>query len=298
MDILAQFEAHLKARDRSPATVRGYLADLRQFDKWIGKNRGLKDTRTADIQGYRQHMLEAGKSANTINRRLASLAAFGHWGANTARIFDENPALYVSGVDNQVLAPRWLDDEQRKQFLKVIKEEVQDSRERYPRLWLIRLRDSVMVHTLLNTGLRVGELCALRLDDLTISERKGSVLVRAGKGRKQRSVPLQVEMRKQLAEWLEVRPSVETDHVFIGQRGEAVTARVVQRVVARYAEAAGLEDVTPHSLRHTFGRMLLDNGASLLQVSMLMGHKNLNSTARYLQPAERELQEVVDLLAG
>jgi integrase/recombinase XerC len=70
----------------------------------------------------------------------------------------------------------------------------------------------------------------------------------------------------------------------------------VQRLVERYSELAGLEDVTPHSLRHTYARGLLDSGAQLQEVALLMGHSSLDSTARYVQPGENELQAVVDRL--
>ena len=81
---------------------------------------------------------------------------------------------------------------------------------------------------LLNMGLRVGELCDLRLSDLTLSERKGTVLVRRGKGRKQRIVMLMKETRQDLAEWLKIRPPVESNCLFVGQSGEAIQPRLVQ----------------------------------------------------------------------
>jgi integrase/recombinase XerC len=82
--------------------------------------------------------------------------------------------------------------------------------------------------------------------------------------------------------------------MFIGQRGEPVQPRIVQRIVSRYAKEAELEDVTPHTLRHTFSKSLLDSGASLVEVSKLLGHKSLDSTARYTQPSDMELQDAVE----
>lgn len=74
-----------------------------------------------------------------------------------------------------------------------------------------------------------------------------------------------------------------------------MTPRIVQRVVARYAEIAQIDHLTPHALRHSFARALIDNGASLVQVAALMGHKGLTTTARYTQPSERELEKVVEM---
>jgi len=142
----------------------------------------------------------------------------------------------------------------------------------------------------------VGELCALRLSDVSLSERKGSLLVRNGKGRKQRLVALNLDIRKMLSDWLKLRPEAKTDHLFIGQKGEPIHSRVVQRLMERYGELAGLEDVTPHTLRHTYGRGLLDSGANPFEVAKLMGHSSLDSTARYVQPSEDDLQKVVERL--
>jgi len=81
-----------------------------------------------------------------------------------------------------------------------------------------------------------------------------------------------------------------------GQVGEAVQPRIVQRVVQRYAESAEIEDLTPHVLRHTFARSLLDSGATPFEVAKLLGHSSLDSTARYTQPSEEELRNAVERL--
>lgn len=132
----------------------------------------------------------------------------------------------------------------KKRLLKVVENDLREAKERYPRLWVLRKRDAVIVNVLLLTGLRVDELCSLKLSDLTLSERKGTLLVRHGKGGKQRLVNLHIEARRQLGEWLEVRPQVESDGLFVGQTGEAIKPRLVQRLVEPYANLAGLQDVT------------------------------------------------------
>ncbi len=264
METLLNFQAYLTNRDRSPKTVHGYGSDLKQFEKWLG--RPLESMTNADVRAYRDHLFERGASANTISRHLASLASFGMWGEMRGGLFAENPALHVEQVEVSMLAPRWLTRTQKRKLLQVIEEDTRMAKEKYPRLWLLRFRDAVMVRFLLHTGLRVGELCDLRLSDLTLGERKGSALVRRGKGRKQRIVMLMNDTRKDLAEWLKVRPPVSSDCLFVGQVGEAIQPRLVQRVVQRYAEAAEIEDLTPHVLRHTFARSLLDSGATPFEV--------------------------------
>jgi site-specific recombinase XerD len=274
--------------------VHGYGSDLRQFEKWLG--RPLESMTNADVRAYRDHLFEVGASANTISRHLASLASFGMWGETRGGLFAENPALHVEQVEVSMLAPRWLTKVQKRKLLQVIEEDARMAKEKYPRLWLLRFRDAVMVRFLLHTGLRVGELCDLRLSDLTLGERKGSALVRRGKGRKQRIVMLMNDTRKDLAEWLKVRPPVSSDCLFVGQVGEAIQPRLVQRVVQRYAETAEIEDLTPHVLRHTFARSLLDSGATPFEVAKLLGHSSLDSTARYAQPSEEDLRNAVERL--
>jgi len=292
--VLNQFQTYLMNRDRSLKTVHGYGSDLKQFEKWMG--RPIEMMTNADVRAYRDYLFEKGASANTISRHLASLASFGMWGETRGGLFAENPALYIEKVELSMLAPRWLDKHQKRKLLSVIEEDARKAKERFPRLWLLRYRDAVMVRFLLNTGLRVGELCDLRISDITLGERKGSVLVRRGKGRKQRIVMLMNETRKDLAEWLKIRPRVQSDCFFIGQVGEAIQPRLVQRVVQRYAEAAEIEDLTPHVLRHTFARSLLDSGATPFEVAKLLGHSSLDSTMRYTQPSEEDLRSAVERL--
>jgi site-specific recombinase XerD len=291
---LERYRDYLQNRDRSPKTMHGYGSDLRQFEKWLG--RPLESMTNADVRAYRDHLFEVGASANTISRHLASLASFGMWGETRGGLFAENPALHVEQVEVSMLAPRWLTRTQKRKLLQVIEEDARKAKEKYPRLWLLRFRDAVMVRFLLHTGLRVGELCDLRLSDLTLGERKGSVLVRRGKGRKQRIVMLMNDTRKDLVEWLKVRPPAPSDCLFVGQVGEAIQPRLVQRVVQRYAEAAEIEDLTPHVLRHTFARSLLDSGATPFEVAKLLGHSSLDSTARYAQPSEEDLRNAVERL--
>lgn len=294
MNLIEKYRLHLVKHDRSEKTIHGYTSDLVQFERWLSE-RPLSKITEVDVRAYRDHMLKEGNSPNTINRRISSLASFGDWGMQ-AGIFKSNPAQYVKPVKTIELAPRWLNEEQKKKLLKAVENDLREAKERYPRLWILRKRDAVIIHVLLLTGLRVDELCSLKLSDLSLSERKGTLLVRHGKGGKQRIVNLHIEARKQLSEWLEVRPQVESDGLFVGQTGEGIRPRLVQRLVERYADLAGLPDVTPHSLRHTYARDLLDSGSKLQEVALLMGHSSLDSTARYVQPSEMELQQAVDRL--
>lgn len=297
MNLLTAFSDHLQSLDRSPATVRCYLIDLSVFTRWLeSQGTGMLEHMTAgDIRAYRQHLLDSAAAPQTVNRKLAAIAAFGNWAAQTGSL-PVNPALNIKSVGTVPLAPKWLDKKQRNALVQAVKDDLQKARMRYPRLWVLRLRDAVTVMVLLNTGLRVSELCALRLNDLLITERKATLTVRAGKGTKQRTLPLNKEARQMLEDWLAVRPQVKGDAVFVGQRGEKMQVRSVQNAVFRLAELAGLKDVTPHTCRHTFAKSLLDSGVSLEKVAALLGHESLDTTRLYVTPGERDLELAVGVL--
>jgi integrase/recombinase XerC len=107
-------------------------------------------------------------------------------------------------------------------------------------------------------------------------------------------VPLNNDARRAISDYLGVRPRVADDHLFIGQRGEPLRPQGVELIVERYAKQAGLEGVTPHVLRHTFAKQLLDTGTDLVAVARLLGHARLDTTARYTQPTERDLERAVE----
>jgi site-specific recombinase XerD len=157
-------------------------------------------------------------------------------------------------------------------------------------------RDLAVLQTLRHTGIRVGELTALRLADVEISERKGQLVVRFGKGSKYRVVPLNADARKALSDYLAVRPKSTSDALFLGRRSEGLSPRAVEKTVLKYAQHAGLEDVSPHTLRHTFGKQALDAGVDLVTVSRLMGHERLETTAIYTTPSAQDLEKAVEKL--
>lgn len=150
---------------------------------------------------------------------------------------------------------------------------------------------------MLHTGLRVSEVSNLRLGDISISPRKGEVIVRGGKGEKFRTVALNSNVRKALQAYLSERPCVDHDYLFIGQKGKPVRPPGIYYLIKKYAYDARIDSVSPHTLRHTFGKNLVDAGVSLDRVAMLLGHKNLDTTRIYTTPSEADLQEAVERIA-
>ncbi len=154
--------------------------------------------------------------------------------------------------------------------------------------------------TLRHSGLRVAELCDLRIGDVVTSERKGTLTVRAGKGMKQRTVPLNADVRRAIATYLDQeRPGADpSEFLFISQRTKTrLTEKAVRQVAAKYGYQAMVDDAHPHALRHSFATELLRKGVPLTAVGALLGHESLQSTARYTQPSARDLRDAVQKLA-
>jgi integrase/recombinase XerC len=145
--------------------------------------------------------------------------------------------------------------------------------------------------------LRVSEVAGLTRDDVTISERKGTIVVR-GKGSKVRTVPLNAEVRQALKNYLNQRPKVTHAALFVGQKGEPLGKQGIQYQIKMLAARAKLEDVSAHTLRHTFAKSLIDVQVSLDQVATLMGHSSLTTTARYTKPSQQDLARAVEKLGG
>lgn len=300
---LDEFQAYLLTEDRSLVTITGYLGDVRLFAKWHEEHLGealTPDALTNEaVRGYKQYLLDQAAKPKTINRRLAALATYAHFLEQIGYVTNaRNPVQGVKAVKETVLAPKWLDKKQRSALLRAVDKEVEIAMRRYPRLRLMYLRDAAIVKLILFTGLRVGEIIHLRLSDVVLDDRKGSVVVREGKGTKRREIPLNAKARKSLLDYLQMRPDVESNMLFLGQRNEGVQSKTIQRAVQRYAKKAGLKNATPHILRHSFAKALIDAGVSLEKVATLLGHSNLNTTRIYTTPSQEELNDAIEKLDG
>lgn len=302
-NFIADFEQALNQQDVSPLTRRGYLQDVRQFGIWFEQSSGEPFTPEAvtptDIRDYRQYLqVTLRRKANSINRKLAAISAFFRW-AMKAGLISSDPTRDIKSVRQTTVAPRWLTKQEQYALQRTIEKDLQLSKLRYPKRWVTRRRDASLTLFLLNTGLRLSEARNLAIGDMQISERKGSLLVRSGKGNKQRRVPLNSRARKAVQEWLEVRPETTSDYLWVAvefESKEGLSGRAMQRILDRYGQEAGLEDLTPHVARHTFAKNLVNSGVGLEKVASLLGHANLNTTRVYITPSEHDLELAVDCL--
>ncbi len=302
MNVISDFNSHLQREDLSALTITGYLADVRLFMDWFEKHNretfALERVTPSDAKEYKQFLLnEAHLKANSINRKLASLSALMRWARESGTI-QVDPTEHLKGIRSIQPAPKWLDKNAQFALQRAIEKDLQISQLRYPKRWRTRQRDASMTIFLLHTGLRLNECTQLRLVDVKLTERKGMVLVQNGKGGKQRSIPLNSEARKALEAWLKVRRSGE-EYLWVAVEANdqnGLTGRSVQRVLKRYAQDAGLEELTPHILRHTFAKNLVNRGVGLEKIAVLLGHSSLNTTRIYITPDAKDLELAVEQL--
>ena len=303
-DLIEQFLEALQASDRAPSTVSAYRNDLTLFARWFEQTNGqpitLESVTPTDIRDFRQHgLLVERRKAATVNRRLAAISALFTWAQKSGQI-SYNPAVDINQVETEPLAPRSLDRLEQNRLERAIEAENQLAFD-LPVRSITHKRDGALVQFLLHTGLRLSEALNLRLGDLTLGERSGSVLIRHAKRTRQRSIPLNDAVRKSLQAWLVVRPQNGSDRLWLATEGKghgSLSSRTVQRMFKRLAQRANLDPaaLTPHVMRHTFARNLIDRGESIQVVARLLGHGSLETTRRYIQPSERDLEKAVQRL--
>jgi len=288
--ILETYTKHLKTVGKSAHTVKAYAHDLGGFAHWFVQTTGEGFDPQAigprDISEYRSYLLTRGKKPATVNRRLVALQRFYKWAQKQGQVTN-SPFEALEGIrvkQQQGIAPKWLDDHQQMALLRAVRKGKSN-------------RDLAIIETLMKAGLRVSELIDLMLTDVELLERAGKVIVREGKGGKYREVPLSKEVRVALELYLQQRNEDGSGRLFLGQRGP-LNVPGVQYLVAKYAYQARLQAVTPHTLRHTFGKNLVDAGVSLEQVAALLGHESLDTVMIYTKPSHGDLEKAVRKAAG
>ncbi|MEO2089798.1 MAG: tyrosine-type recombinase/integrase [Gemmataceae bacterium] len=281
------FPSYLAAHDFAAPTVKAFRLDLKKFARWFTESNrepfSVKRVTTRDVSDFRDHLRrECGQAVATVNRALVTIRRYFGWLADQGYV-PANPASAAKELKRQQLAPKGLDRAQVRKLLREV-ELRQD------------VRANAVFHLLLYTGCRVGDVVALELGDLMLTERSGTVVFRHGKGGKQRNVPLPLPARRAMQAYLDTRPPVESQVVFIGERGP-LTDRGIRAICDKYAAVCGFH-IHPHLLRHTMAHSFLESSDNdLVALAQILGHENLNTTARYTKRTEQQLNEASEKLS-
>jgi len=269
----------------SANTLAAYRRDLSLFAIWLNiRNKSLAQAQEADLSAYFSER-HASTRASTANRRLTVFKRYFRWALRERRI-DLDPTLRLQAAKQALRVPKTLSEAQVEALLAAPGD-----------VTPLAVRDRTMLELMYASGLRVSELVSLKLLQISTHE---DVLRVMGKGQKERLIPFGEEAGIWLGRYLnEARPVLmagrSADALFVTQRGShaggAMTRMMFWLIVKKYALQAGITaPLSPHTLRHAFATHLLNHGADLRAVQMLLGHADISTTTIYTHVARERLK--------
>ncbi len=266
-------------KNMSQHTIVNYSIDLKDTAKFLGDSAQIDKIDYLTLRKFLGELKEKNYSKRTIARKFACLRSFFKFLYREGHI-KSNPITGVSTPKLERKLPVFLDEGEVAKLL-----DSPDTKE------LPGLRDKAILETLYSSGLRVSELVGLDVENIDFI---GGVLKVLGKGRKERLVPIGDRALKCIRAYLEKRGEVKKA-VFLNKSGSRLTDRGVRRTLEKYIHITSLrEDVSPHTLRHSFATHLLNRGADLRSVQELLGHMNLSTTQIYTHVTAERLKSVYD----
>lgn len=280
-----KYLAWMLSKEKGPKTVQCYRDELGAFRSWylarFQEDPVLATVTHDDLVEWKADMIKGGYLPATINKKRSALKSFLAWATAQGLA----PAVEMPlAVRQQVPATRWLSVPEERAVRRAVNKEGKP-------------RDVALFELFLNVGARIEEAATLECGNVKLGERSGSVEI-LGKGRKRRVVELNARVRKALRDWFAVRPGGgKAGPVFLGLRG-GLTRTALHRIVSQYGDRAKVGDLSAHQLRHTCAKRLIESGARLEEVAAILGHENLNTTRRYVEPGREDLRKALERLGG
>lgn len=260
-----KFQDFLKSKNRASATILAYGKDIEQlieFLKGLQKNH-IHEVAGTDIQAFLAKLQGDGYTPKSLSRKLNSTRTFYRYLKINEYITDD-PSLLVEHPKYELNPPRILSPLEYRAL--------RDAASVDSRIYAI-------IEVLLQTGIRIGELANLRVEDVS----DNSLHIRQYEGHEAREVPLNRRAKDALKRYMTTRANTEDQHLFVTKTGRPFLVRNIRDAIERYFKKAGIENVKINDLRHTFVAHHLKHGVSLIFLSKTLGHKRLSSTERYLQ---------------
>lgn len=263
------FIKFLQSKSRSSATILAYSKDIEQLLDFL-KSQGITDlaaVKTEDLRTFMQKLAKDSYTAKSISRKTNSTKTFFKF-LKASNLISSDPATTLEHPSFEMKPPRILS----KIEYRALRDAARGD-----------LRMSAIIELLLQTGIRIGELAKLTIDDVNLTSENPTVHIRPGEGAVERIIPLNKPAVEALTKYLEVRPKTQNKALFITKTGKPLLVRNIRTAIDRYFKMAGITGAKVNDLRHTWVAQQLESGLSLLLVSKLAGHKRISTTEKYLQ---------------
>ena len=265
-------------------SIESYMSDLEKFAHFILRMYDLppKEVATEHIQKYMIRLYELGREKSSQARALSGIKSFFNY-LLLEEIIDSSPAELIEAPKSSRPLPDTLSTEEIDRLIGSIEDNTTKG-----------LRDRAILEVLYSCGLRVSELCDLKLGDLFFGE--GYIRV-IGKGDKQRLVPVSSIARSRIQLYMDVRGKErrKEEILFLNNRGKKLTRVMIFTIIKQAAQRAGIEKkISPHTFRHSFATHLLEGGANIRQVQELLGHENILTTEIYTHLDDSHLRQTLE----
>lgn len=282
---ITQFVGYLEnEKNASNSTIMSYQRDLKKLFQFLEKKgiASIEQVTSTSLNSYVLQMEKDGFSTSSVSRSIASMRCFFHYLFKTKRM-EEDPSEVLKAPHIDKKAPEILTPEEAVMLLE------------QPDLSTAKgIRDKAMLEVLYATGMRVSELISLRLSDVNL----GMCYLKCQAGEKERIIPFGKEAEKALRQYLEESRSKlmkgkDGEWLFTNCSGDSMSRQGFWKLIKFYASKAGItKDITPHTLRHSFGAHLVQNGADLRAVQEMMGHSDISTTQIYMDMNVRRVREI------
>lgn len=259
------FVTFLKEKGRASATILAYAKDIEQLGEFLGKRgkKAVSEVVSSDIEAFRDSLTKEGYTAKSVSRKLNAVKTFFRWLTKNKKV-SKDPAAPVAHPRYENPPPRVLS---RMEY-RALRDAARDDE-----------RIAAIIELMLQTGIRIGEVANLELDDI----KKDELVIRPYESQPGRRVPLNAAARRSLDRYLEIRPQTRSKNVFVTKTGRPLLVRNIRSSIDRYFRSAGIKDAKVNDLRNTFITHHLRAGVDVVTVSRIAGHKRLSTTERYLQ---------------
>ena len=265
----------------SKNTIKAYGVDLKGFINWLNNNKNIEYTKATELQinNYISFLFKSNLKSSSINRKISSIKALYLFLMKKNKI-DISPIAEIIVPKQEKYLPTSMSESEVEKLLKSPNSKLK-----------IEKRDKAMIELLYATGVRISELINLKMTDIDIQRCVIKVL---GKGSKERLIPFGESALDALNDYLKDRYKSPTKEIFLSNRGTKLSRQAFWQRIKIYLHREELkESISPHTLRHAFATHLLNRGADLRSVQLLLGHSDLSTTQIYTHIAKQRLSEVL-----